>query len=69
MYKENIVLRKLGWNALIQGSAFWGIQILLGNWIAFRLWWAYAIWLAGVFIFTFTDIKRDQRRAKRMARQ
>lgn len=67
MYKENLFWQKLGLNALIQGSAFWGIQMILGNWVAFRLWWVYLIYLTGVVGFTFMDMKHERMLQKHRA--
>ena len=61
MYKENHFLKNFMFNLIVQGVAFWSVQIFLENWIAFRLWWAYAIWLSGVIIFTYIDIRRDKK--------
>ena len=61
MYKENHILKNFMFNLIVQGVAFWSVQIFLENWIAFRLWWVYATWLFGVITFTYFDIRRERK--------
>lgn len=61
MYQQNSFWKKVGFNLIVQGIAFWSVQIFLENWIAFRLWWVYVIWLTGVFGLAYFDTRRERK--------